>query len=79
MIKRYAVVNNDLVINIILLEQDNYDTYIASQNNFTFVELDDSSEVSIGWSYLNNEFVSNQPLETNESLVLEQVLQVANT
>jgi hypothetical protein len=60
MIKKFAVIENETVINTILLDPLNFESYskVAGLTADTLIELDDNSQVSIGWSYRENNFVN---------------------
>jgi hypothetical protein len=80
MTKKYAVIVNEIVTNIILLDPEEYENYTSNfdSNTQSFIDIENQNEISIGWLYTNGQFVDNNPV-TNETIVMEQVLQVANT
>jgi hypothetical protein len=80
MTKKYAVIVNEIVTNIILLDPEEYENYTSNfdSNTQSFIDIENQNEISIGWLYTNGQFVDNNP-DTNETLFMEQVLQVANT
>ncbi len=80
MIKKFAVIKNETVINTILLDTLNFESYSAAAGLTadTLIELDDNSQVAIGWSYLEDNFVnelnSGQNIENDDDFVPQLVL-----
>lgn len=59
---RYAIIDNDLVSNIIIADQDFIDNYYPNAINVKTLDC------GIGWSYINREFIA--PVLENDSETL---------
>jgi hypothetical protein len=82
MIKRYAVIIDQKVTNVILIDDVDYDNYTSlfDPNTYLFVEVEETSEVSIGWLYTDNEFINMNPIINNEQKIVDEIIQqIANS
>lgn len=57
---RYAIINNDIVINIIVADQEFVDQYYAGAINV------DGVDCGIGWSYTDGEFIAPPPPDQDD-------------
>lgn len=68
MVKKYAVLFNNIVVNIILLKQEDFESYTSAAgldpNNL--VELNETTFASIGWQYVDGRFVYVEPEPNKE-------------
>ena len=66
MIKNFAIINENIVENIILIDTDDQETVQA----FNAIEIPDDMLVCIGWPYVDGSFVNpNPPTEPVQVLV----------
>jgi hypothetical protein len=68
MVKKYAVLYNNIVVNIILLKQEDFDSYTSAAgldpNNL--IELNESTFADIGWQYVDGQFIYVEPPEETQ-------------
>lgn len=65
MIKKYAVLRNNIVDNIILLKDEDFDSYTTAVglNSNDLIELNETTFGAIGWHYVDGKFVYVEPVE----------------
>jgi hypothetical protein len=65
MSNKYAILSNNVVVNVIRLNQEDLVSYSTASNinSNDLVELDNSSTVSIGWQLVDGQFVYIEPEE----------------
>lgn len=85
MIKKFAIIKDNKVDNVILIATENYQTVSIGYTNQSLVELEDNSKVGPGWSYYDGNFVNEMPQppslsENDISEVLETIInELSNT
>jgi NTP pyrophosphatase (non-canonical NTP hydrolase) len=82
MIKRYAVIIDQKVTNVILIDDVDYDNYTSrfDPNTYLFVEVEETPEVAIGWLYTDNEFINMNAITNNEQKIVDEIIQqIANS
>lgn len=68
MVKKYAILSNNVVVNIILLKQEDFDSYttVARLDPNNLIELNESTFAAIGWQYIDGQFIYVKPPEETQ-------------
>lgn len=80
MIKKFAIIKDNKVDNVILIASENYQKISIAYTNQSLIELEDNSEVGPGWSYYDGNFVNEipQPPSLSEDDISETVETIIN-
>jgi hypothetical protein len=68
MVKKYAVIKDERVTNVILLAEENYDNFVthAGPNYGDLVMIDNDSPIDNTWNYVDGEFVDMREIMLNK-------------